>query len=567
MRVALRASLFYLVALVNILTTLFPAWPRRLELLTTFAPVALTLAAQHVTLFAGVGMLLLAWPAAQRQRRAAHMLLACAMIAVVVNLLKGLDVEEALVDLFLAITLWNSCDRWRDIPVRYTVVDLARLGLILVGFGLIYAIAGRGVVIGLHALEDHIEALRLNWPSAARLAYRMTRHLGLQRAFLGESQYVLPAFLVALFLFVSWTSLAHIAPQETPADLYPRLGRSSRNSLVYLAHRGDTRTFVTADGRGAISYRLIGRIALQVGAILGPASERARIYVEFRAWLRSERLIPAAVALAHDERPIAAAAGMRTIPIGREAVVDLTTFSIERLAKKLRWAQRSLTKRGYRCELVPASELTYTIRAALEQIDAEWRRRRGGLDIGCAMTLGRLPGPHEPECLIGLLRDSNDELVAYLSLLPGGEGYYSLDLTRRRERAPNAAMEFLMLETLAALRARSATAVSLNFAIFSGMAKRHSSKTLERLFTAAFQSSTLEVFNNKFLPGWTTRYLALRSWLDIPDVLYAILVAEGADRVLYNALSQAWRRLAMRHPRVTAEGGAQPVAAQAKGAS
>jgi lysylphosphatidylglycerol synthetase-like protein (DUF2156 family) len=250
---------------------------------------------------------------------------------------------------------------------------------------------------------------------------------------------------------------------------------------------------------------------------------------------------------------------MRTLPIGREAVVDLTTFSIERLAKKLRWAQRSLTKRGYRCDLLPASELTFTMRAALEQIDTEWRRKRGGLDIGCAMTLGRLPGPHEAECLIGLLRDSNDELIAYLTLLPGGEGYYSLDLTRRRESAPNAAMEFLMLETLSTLRARSATAVSLNFAIFSGMAERHGSKTLARLFTAAFQSSTLEVFNNKFLPGWTTRYLALRSWLDVPDVLYAILVAEGADRVLYNTLSRAWRRLATRRPRLAAEDSVQPL--------
>jgi lysylphosphatidylglycerol synthetase-like protein (DUF2156 family) len=212
------------------------------------------------------------------------------------------------------------------------------------------------------------------------------------------------------------------------------------------------------------------------------------------------------------------------------------------------------------------------MRAALERIDGEWRRKRGGLDIGCAMTLGRLPGPQEAECLIGLLRDANDELVAYLTLLPGGEGYYSLDLTRRRESAPNAAMEFLMLETLATLRARSAAAVSLNFAIFAGIAMRTGSKSVERLFAAAFQSSTLEVFNNKFLPGWTTRYLALRSWLDTPDVLYAILVTEGADRVLYNTLSRAWRRLEARRPRrpgrprLASEGSAQSIAAQTSGA-
>src|SRR5579871_5711907 len=100
-RLALRAALIYLVSLVNILTTLLPPWPWRLRLLMHFSPVALTLAAQHATLFAGIGSLLLAWPAAQRQRRAASLLMACGVVAVVANLLKGLDVEEALLNLAL----------------------------------------------------------------------------------------------------------------------------------------------------------------------------------------------------------------------------------------------------------------------------------------------------------------------------------------------------------------------------------------------------------------------------------------------------------------------------------
>ena len=244
--------------------------------------------------------------------------------------------------------------------------------------------------------------------------------------------------------------------------------------------------------------------------------------------------------------PIAVAAGMRTLPIGREAVVDLTAFSVERLAKKLRWAQRSLTKRGYTCEVTPATEISRMNRATLGRIDAEWRARRGGMSYGCAMTLGRFPGPDEAHCLIGLLRDPAGEPVAYLTLLPGGEGYYSLDLTRRANAAPNAAMELLMMETLASLRARGATAVSLNFSTFSGLPAKLGGRTLARLGALAFQTSSLEVFNNKFLPEWTPRYLALRSWLDLPDVAWAILVAEGADRALYNALALGWRRLLAR---------------------
>ncbi len=546
MRMALRTTLIYLVGLVNIASTLLPVWPKRFTLLTRVAPVALTLAAQHVTLFAGVAILLLAWPAARGHRRAAYTLMLTGAVAVIANLFKGLDVEEALINLALVIALWRARSHFHDIPVRYTVVDLARIGLTLAAFQWLYARAGRVVVASLRALEDNVTSWRVDWPLAARITLLMTRRLRLERIFLHETQYALPVFLVAVFIAISWTSLARIGRQETPDDLYPRLGRSSRNSLAYLAHRGDVRTFLASDGRGAISYRLVGRVALQVGAILGPAGERAQVYKEFLAWLHSERLIPAAVALSRDERPIAAAAGMRTLPIGREAVVDLTTFSVERLAKKMRWAQRSLTKRGYRCELAPATEITLRTRAALGHIDAEWRTRRGGMSYGCAMTLGRFPGPDEADCFIGLLCDPEGDPVAYLTLLPGGEGYYSLDLTRRLDAAPNAAMELLMMEILAALRARGASAVSLNFSTFSGLPARRGGEALARLGSLAFQTSSLEIFNNKFLPDWTPRYLALRSWFDLPDVAYAILVAEGADRVLYNAITRGWRRLMAR---------------------
>lgn len=213
----------------------------------------------------------------------------------------------------------------------------------------------------------------------------------------------------------------------------------------------------------------------------------------------------------------------------------------------MRWAQRSLTKRGYRCELLSATEITGTLRSSLAQIDAEWRAARGGQSYGCCMTLGRFPNEEDAACLIGLLRDPSGEPVAYLTLLPGGESFYSLDLTRRRHAAPNAAMEFLMMETLTALRERGIDEVSLNFSTFSGVPARLGGVALARLGGFAFQTDSLETFNNKFLPTWTPRYLAVPRWLDLPDALYAILIIEEADRVIYNAIArrvaQAWLAL------------------------
>ncbi len=547
LRTTLRLAFIYLVGLINIASTLFPIWPRRYLLLTSLFPIQLALAAQHLTLFAGVLMLLLAYPAAQGHRRAAWTLMACALVASVMNLVKGLDVEEALVDLALLALLWQARKRFHSIPLRYTVVDLARLGIALLVIQRVYALSGRGVQALLHRLEDSMTA----WggttsPSREWAITRLTAHLRLEHVFLSEANLALPIFLIGVFVVISWTALARIERDPEAGDLYRRFGRSSRNSLAYLANRGDARTFIASAGRGVISYKLVGRVALQIGAMLGPASEREQVYAEFRAWLKAEGLIPAAVALSREERAIAAAAGMRSLAIGREAVVDLTTFTVERLSKKMRWAQRSLSRRGYQCALTPATEITGPLRSALARVDAEWRMARGGHSYGCCMTLGRFPNPQDAACLVGLLFDPDGVPVAYLTLLPGGEGCYSLDLTRRLRAAPNAAMEFLMMETLAALRAREASEISLNFSTFSGAPAWLGGAA--RLGSMAIQTSSLETFNNKFLPVWSPRYLAVRSWFDLPDVIYAILVIEGADRALYNAvarwLAQARRTLA-----------------------
>lgn len=539
MRTALKTLLIYLVGLINIGSTLLPIWPRRYHLLTALVPVQFALVAQHLTLFIGVLMLLLAYPVAQGHRRAAWILMTCAALAVLMNLAKGLDVEEALVNLALLVALWQARKRFHDIPLRYTVVDLARLGCALLVIQALYALSGRAVLALLRNLEDRLAAWNPSTPGRHGWALRaLTAHIRLEHLFLSEANLALPVFLVCVFIFISWTALAQIERDPEADDLYRRFGRYSHNSLAYIANRGDTRAFIASEGRGAISYKLVGRVAVQVGAMLGPASERRAVYAEFRAWLKSEGLAPAAVALAPEERAVAAAAGMRCVAIGREAVVDLASFSVEGLNKKMRWAQRSLTKRGYRCALLPVTEIAGELRAALARIDNEWRAARGGQSYGCCMTLGRFPNPQDAACLVGLMLDPDGQPVAYLTLLPGGEGYYSLDLTRRLRDAPNAAMEFLLMETLAALRARGASEVSLNFSTFAGAPAWLSGSALARLGGLAIQTSTLETFNNKFQPRWSPRYLAVRRWRDLPDALYAILVIEGADRVLYSALAR-----------------------------
>lgn len=545
MRSARQLLFIYAIAIINILSTLLPAWPMRYALLTRGLDPALLLVAQYVTLFAGATMLVLAYPAAEGHRRAAQALMLCTGAAILANLLKGLDVEEAFLNGVLLVTLWRARARLHRIPLRYTPVDLARLGLLLVVITRVYSLTGRVLLRGIHFLLRRGENAM---PRLDRLIHRWALQLRLEHAWFHESQLLLPLFLLGIFLIISWTSLRQAVGGYHGDDLYERFGRASHNSLAYLARRNDVSTFLDPEGRGAITYRVVGRVALQIGAILAPASERSAVYQAFLAHCKAEHLIPAAAALDAEERAIAREYGMRSIAIGTEAVVDLRAFVVETLSKKMRWAQRSLTKRGYAATLLASAAIPAQIRVTLDRIDAEWRAARGGETHGCCMTLGRFPRRDDTGCFVSMACDATGAPVAYLTLLPGGEGYYSLDLTRRSHDAPNAIMEFLLIETLRQLKERGAAKVSLNFSTFSSLASSRGGALFLRAFGRAVQLQSLETFNAKFRPSWVPRYAVFPSWSSVPDVIYAVAVVEGLHHMLHNALRRATGQIAHMQP-------------------
>ncbi len=562
MKVARKLLFIYVVAIINILSTLLPIWPLRFHLLSRGIPVSLILWAQHVTLFMGVAMLLLAFPAAHLQRRASQWLAVCVAIALIGNVLKGLDIEEAFANAALLIALWRSRSTLADLPLRYSVVDLARLAVTLFIFAQAYRLLGGFILIQLHHIAQHQP---MAYSASEWIEHILTGKLPLQKAWFRQANLLLPLFLIGLFIAISWTSLiqAFDARDDRP-DAYALFGRASHNSLAYLARRDDVATFYDAAGHGAVSYRLVGRIALQIGAILAPPEHREAVYRSFLAWCRTQRLIPAAVALAEDELPVVRRCGMRCVAIGGEAIVDLTNFSIEKLGKKMRWAHRSLSKRGLICTLMPTSDVSPALHAALDHIDSEWQVARGGQQHGYCMTLGRFPTADDRGCLVAVVRDETSRAVAYATFLPGGDGLYSLDLTRRSHDAPNATMEYLLMDALGQLRDRGVAAASLNFSALSSLSEGRIGRLAHRLLSKPFQLGSLEAFNSKFQPRWVRRYAVMPSWAALPDVAVAIIALEGVDRMVINACSRQLRQFVAghaSHPRLVAGDRRQGIAA------
>jgi lysyl-tRNA synthetase class 2 len=98
------------VGAINIASALTPELPSRVAALLSLAPVAEMELARSLAFPGGVGLLAAAWLLFRRRRRAVRAAIALLLAMGLVDVLKGLDVEEALVSWALAYGLW----RWRD---------------------------------------------------------------------------------------------------------------------------------------------------------------------------------------------------------------------------------------------------------------------------------------------------------------------------------------------------------------------------------------------------------------------------------------------------------------------
>jgi lysyl-tRNA synthetase class 2 len=108
-RVPLLAGLATaVIGAINVASAMTPELPARVRDLLAIAPAAELHLAHALALPAGLALTAAAWPLARRRRKALHVAVVLLGALGVLNLLKGLDVEETLLSWTLAFVLWRS---------------------------------------------------------------------------------------------------------------------------------------------------------------------------------------------------------------------------------------------------------------------------------------------------------------------------------------------------------------------------------------------------------------------------------------------------------------------------
>jgi lysylphosphatidylglycerol synthetase-like protein (DUF2156 family) len=265
------------------------------------------------------------------------------------------------------------------------------------------------------------------------------------------------------------------AAQPNPADL-PRIWvlvkATEGDPLAPFAMQDLKCYHFTADDTAAIAYRTRMGYAVVSGDPIGDETHFAELVADFAAMChtRGWRL----VVLGCSQRRLGLWADatvlgqtLRAVPIGRDVVIDVTTFDmVGRKYRNLRQAVQRTQNFGITTEVVAEQGLDGRVLAELTEVllaSPSGARTERGFSMCLDSALeGRYPGV---ELIIA--RDRRGRVQGFHRYVTAGHGSeVSLDVPWRRRGAPNGIDERLSVDMIAWARDHGAERLSLAFAAF-----------------------------------------------------------------------------------------------------
>ena len=501
-----------------------PAAAGRLAALGEFLPLSVIEASHFIGSLAG-GILLILSQGLARRLDAAYVFSAAAIaVGIAASLLKGGDVEEALILAALLAVLWRA----RRVFDRKAALFETRFSPAWIAT--VAAALGATVWLGFFSYK-HVEYSRYLWWQF-ELAAEAPRFL---RGSVGAAAVVL---LFAIGRLIRHAP--HEAPPPSDADLEDasRLIAAQPSTVPLLVYLRD-KALLFDDERGAfVMYAVQGRTWVAMGDPVGPADRLAHVIRLFLERCDDFGGVPVFYEVRKEHLHRYADFGLTFLKLGEEARVDLSTFRLEGgSGYRARQAYRRLEKEGASLRIVDAGGAA-GLMSQLREVSDSWLQAKAGAEKG--FSLGFFDAGYLARFPVALVERAG-RIVAFANLWPGaGREELSVDLMRYHRDAPKGVMESLLVHLMLWGKAQGYRWFVLGMAPLSGFEHSPVAPLWNRLGAflyehgeAVYNFQGLRAYKEKFNPVWEPCYLAYPGGLRLARVLadVAALVAGGYRRI------------------------------------
>ena len=526
--------LLFALGLINIISVLTPAISERLHTLENIIPVSAIKASNYFVITAGLFMLVNAAFMLKGLRNAWWSAVILTGISVIGHLTKAIDYEEAIIAIVVLISLIvtkkeyyvKSNLRLQSLGLKTVLISIAAV--------LVYG------VIGFYFLDKKHFNIDFNWLESIKYS--------IQNYFLLSSDLVpldrfARRFLLSInicgFLSLGFLIFVLIRPytikKEAVEDDFESakkiLDQYGNSSLDYFKTYSDKIIFISNSKKAFLAYRISDNFAVVLeNPVAESAPEMQQCVQEFDSYCYNNGLRSIYYRVPEENLEIYSSLHKKSLFIGQEGVVDLSSFTLEGSAKKsLRNAVNKVKEKGFRA-VVHTAPIKDGLLQKIKAVSDEWLAGTERSEI--IFSQGMFDWEELKQQTIITVENTEEKIVAFLNVIPDyiqGEGTY--DLIRKTNDAPNGIMDFILLELFTYLKAQGCTAVNLGFATMSGIeeADTFPEKSMkfayERIkFFSHFKS--LRDFKEKFSPVWYNKYLIYThdyDLLQVPIVLNKVV--------------------------------------------
>ncbi|MFT3893299.1 MAG: phosphatidylglycerol lysyltransferase domain-containing protein [Anaerolineales bacterium] len=529
------ALLTAVMGVINVFSAVMPSVHSRLRLLEEYSPFSVTTGGHLTSALAGFALLLLSVSFWRRKQAGWMLTLIILLISIPTHLLKGLDYEEATLAALLTgilIYLRPYFHARSDVP---SIKQGVQVLLASLAFTLLYG------VIGFYLLDKHFK-IGFGWWAAIKQTIVMFTQFydpGLQSLpvtkfgkYFSDSIYVVSAVTMSYALFMLLRPVLNCRPasEEERSHAWEIVRAHGRTSLARYAVLNDKKFFFSSNGT-LISHVVENRVALVLGDPIGAPEDIPNAIAEFKSYCAPNDWLTAYYQVMPTCLDAYRSADYDVLTLGQEAIVDLSTFTLEGSQNKtLRNSYNKMVKYGYHYDVLQPPFSPRMLRE-LNSISDEWLGSRGASEM--RFSLGWFDEAYLNTCPILLVRDREGFIEAFANIVTEFQNNeVTLDLMRHRSHVELGLMDFLFVSLFKWAQEQKYATFNLGLSALSGVGEHSDDPVIERALHYTYENVNhfynfrgLHAFKEKFHPTWSSRYLVYPSPASLPAVSVALLNA------------------------------------------
>ncbi|HEU4620150.1 MAG TPA: bifunctional lysylphosphatidylglycerol flippase/synthetase MprF [Gammaproteobacteria bacterium] len=514
------AILTFVAGFVLLLSGATPSIDARITALRELLPLAILEVSHLVGSLVGLCLVVLAGALRRRVATAYHITLALLAAGIAASLLKGLDIEEAvLLAVVAAVLMLGRSAFYRP------------ASLLAERFTPAWAISIVGVIaatiwIGMLAYRNVSYSDDLFWTFA----------------FHGDAPRMLRASLLvsvvgAALLLFNLLRPARPEPAISTAEDLERARRVidvSDHTFANAALMGDKRLLFSDDASAFVMYQVAGRSWVALGDPVGPTAAGDELVWRFRELSDRHGAWAVFYQASRERLGLYVDLGLAALKLGEEARVPLERFSLDGSSRAdLRQSHRRALRDGATFEVVRAG-CVQEIMPVLARISDGWLEDKSTAEKH--FSVGAFVPDYVRRFDVAMVR-RNGEPAAFANLWSTStKRELSVDLMRFGPDAPRSAMDFLFIELMLWAKDQGYAWFNLGMAPLAGLEQHPLAPAWHRIGNFVFRHGEhfynfegLRHYKTKFLPVWEPKYLVAPAGIALPRILLDVstLIAGG----------------------------------------